>query len=259
MRRKRVPKKKQKSKGFLVVASRKRSFYIYATNLIDSIRDYYEDANVTLVCEEWMIDDYGRELADNIIICDDHYRAKLWGMAQSPYDITMYVDADMQCEHEDVVKIWDEMKDHDVVFSALTKERDYIYAEYEFDTPDQGKISFDLCGGVCLYDMTKPIVREFMNDWWDLTKKQMDHEWWPEGYPTSLKQWDQFSLWWLTNKEEKYKDLKVGIFDDDMRWNYYNAWNYEITRPDNPIILRHFSCGVFKDFHYYTDIGSDER
>jgi len=44
-----------------------------------------------------------------------------------------------------------------------------------------------------------------------------------------------------------------------MRWNYYNAWNYEITRPDNPIVLRHFSCGVFKDFHYYTDIGSNER
>ena len=26
-------------------------------------------------------------------------------------------------------------------------------------------------------------------------------------------------IWWLTNKEEKYKDLKVGIFDDDLRWN----------------------------------------
>ncbi len=124
-----MPKKKQKSKGFLVVASRKRSFYVYATNLIDSIRDYYEDANITLVCEEWMLDDTGKELADNIIFCDDHYRAKLWGMAQSPYDITMYCDADMQCEHEDVMKIWDEMKDHDVVFSALTKERAYISTE----------------------------------------------------------------------------------------------------------------------------------
>lgn len=167
-------------------------------------------------------------------------------MTQSPYDLTMYIDADMECEHEDIVKVFDEIKDHDVVFSALTDERDYIYAERDFDTPE-GPSKFTLCGGVCLYDMSKPIVREFMDDWWDLTRRQMDHEWWPEGYIESLRSWDQFSLWWLTEKEEKYKDLKIGIFEDDMRWNYYNAWNWEITRPENPVVLRHYSCGLNKD------------
>ena len=246
----RNPLMTEKSKGFVVVASRKRSFYCYAINLIDSIRDYYQDANITLVCEEWMVDERAEELTDKVIHCNDHYRAKLWGMAQSPYDITMYVDADMECEHEDVIKIWDEMKDHDVVFSALTKERDYIYAEYDFDTPDMGRQSFTLCGGVCLYDMSKPIVREFMEDWWELTRKQMGNEWWPEGYSRSLQSWDQFSLWWLTKKEPKYKDLKIGIFDDDMRWNYYNAWHAERTYPENPVIFRHYSCGLNKDSHY---------
>lgn len=240
----------EKSKGFLIVASKRRSFYVFALNLIDSIRDYYEDADITLVTEERFIDSRAEELADNIIHCNDHYRAKLWGMAQSPYDITMYIDADMQCEHEDIIKIWDEMKDHDVVFSALKKERDYIYAEYHFETPDVGVQVFDLCGGVCLYDMSKPIVREFMEDWWELTRKQMAKEWWPEGYPTSLQQWDQFSLWWLTKRDPKYKDLKIGIFDDDMRWNYYNAWNWKRTRPEGEVILRHFSCGVDKNREY---------
>lgn len=249
MRRKRVPKKKQKSKGILVVASRKRSFYCYAIQLIDSIRDFDEEVDITLVCEEWMVDERAEELTNNIIHCNDHYRAKLWGMAQSPYDLTMYLDADMMCEHEDISTVFNELGDYDVMFSALTRERDYIYAEYDFDTPDMGRQSFDLCGGVCLYDMTKPIVREFMEDWWELTRKQMDKEWWPEGYPTSLQQWDQFSLWWLTKKDPKYKDLKIGIFDDDMRWNYYNAWNWERTRPEKPVVLRHFSCGVNKDFH----------
>jgi len=237
---------KEKTKGFVVVASKKRNFYVYAVNLIDSIRDFYEDANITLVCEEWMLDDHGKELADNIIYCDDHYRAKLWGMAQSPYDITMYVDADMECEHEDIRLVYDQLGDYDVMFSALTDDRSYVYAERDFDTPE-GKRKFTLCGGVCLYDMSKPIVREFMDDWWELTRKQMGNEWWPEGYADSLKSWDQFSLWWLVEKDPKYKDLKVGIFDDDLRWNYYNALNPVLNYPKDPVVLRHYSCGLDKD------------
>lgn len=240
----------EKSKGFIIVASKKRNFYLYAINLAESLRDYYEpedECKICLVTEERFLDDRGRDVADDIIICDDHYRAKLWGMAKSPYDLTMYIDADMEVEHEDICKVWDEMKDHDVVFTALTDDRDYIYAERDFDTPE-GVSKFTLCGAVCLYDMSKPIVREFMDDWWDLTFRQMNDTWWPDGYADSLKSWDQFSLWWLTEKEEKYKDLRVGIFDDDLRWNYYNALNWAITKPETgPVIIRHFSAGLNKD------------
>lgn len=236
----------EKSKGFLVVASNKPNFYKYALNLIDSIRDFYEDAKICLVTEERFLDSRGEELADDIIFCDDHYRAKLWGMAKSPYDITMYIDADMECEHEDICLIWNEMKDYDIVFPKLTEDRSYIYSEWHFDSPE-GRKSFSLCGGACLYDMTKPIVREFIWDWWELTRMQMSGEWWPEGYSESLRSWDQFSLWWLTEKEEKYKELKVGIFDDDLRWNYYNAFNFADTKPEKEIILRHYSAGLDKD------------
>ena len=236
----------EKTKGFVIVGSHKRNFYLYALNLAESLRDYYEDCNICLVTEERFIDERGHDVADTVIFCEDHYRAKLWGMAQSPYDLTMYIDADMECEHEDIVKVWDEMKDYDMVYSELTDDRSYIYAERDFDTPE-GKAQFTLCGGVCLYDMSKPIVREFMQDWWDLTYKQMNDTWWPEGYADSLKSWDQFSLWWLTEKEEKYKDLKIGIFDDDLRWNYYNAFNWARTQPEDEVILRHFSAGLDKD------------
>jgi len=238
---------KEKTKGIVVVASNKPNFYVMALQLIDSIRDFDEDINITLVCEDWMEDERAREFANNVIHCDGHYRAKIWGMTQSPYDLTMYIDADMHCEHEDISKCFDELGDHDVMFSALTDDRSYVYAERDFDTPD-GPAQFHLCGGVCLYDMSKPIVREFIQDWWDLTRRQMDKQWWPDGYAESLRSWDQFSLWWLTNKEEKYKDLSVGIFKDDLRWNYYNAFKPSITFPETgPVILRHYSCGINKD------------
>ena len=236
----------QKSKGYVLVASNKINFYRYAINLAESILDYHEDAKITLFCEEWMFEEVHRSLFDNVEWCSSHYRAKLEGMARSPYDLTAYLDVDMEVEHEDIANIFDELGDYDVMFSELTDDRSYVYAERDFDTPE-GPRKFTLCGGIALYDMTKPIVREFMSDWEQLTKDQMDNAWWPEGYSDSLKSWDQFSLWWLTEKEDKYKDLKVGIFEDDLRWNYYNAFNWAITKPKKPVVIRHYSCGLDKD------------
>ena len=68
------------TKGYVIVASRKKYFYISALNLIDSIREFYPDANVCLVTEEKFVDDRGRKDVDVIIHCDDHKRAKLKGM-----------------------------------------------------------------------------------------------------------------------------------------------------------------------------------
>ena len=238
----------EKSRGYVLVASNKINFYRYAINLAESILDYYEDAKITLFCEPWMFEERHRDLFDNVFECSSHYRAKLEGMARSPYDLTMYLDVDMECEHEDIKLCFDELerREEDVLFSELTDDRSYVYAERDFDTPE-GPTKFTLCGGVALYDMTKPIVREFMKDWDQLTKDQMDGRWWPEGYIDSLKSWDQFSLWWLTEREDKYKDLKYGILEDDLRWNYYNALNWARTRPKGPVIIRHYSCGLDKD------------
>ena len=238
----------EKSKGYVIVASNKINFYKYAVNLAESILDYNEDAKITLFCEPWMFEEIHRDLFDNVEWCSSHYRAKLEGMAKSPYDLTFYLDADMEVEHEDIANVFDEFNGHDILFTALTDERDYIYAERDFDTPE-GPAKFTLCGGVCLYDMSKPIIREFMDDWWDLTRRQMDDEWWPEGYIDSLKSWDQFSLWWLTEKTPKYKDLNLGIFKDDLRWNYYNAFNWHMTKPEGEVVVRHYSCGLDKDGH----------
>lgn len=238
----------EKSKGYVIVASNKINFYKYAINLAESILDYNEDAKITLFCEEWMFEELHRDLFDNVEWCSNHYRAKLDGMARSPYDLTFYLDADMEVEHEDIATVFDEFNGHDVLFTALTDDRDYIYAERDFDTPE-GSSKFTLCGGVCLYDMTVPLVREFMDDWWDLTRRQMDGEWWPKGYAESLQSWDQFSLWWLTEKTPKYKDIKLGIFEDDLRWNYYNAFNWAITQPEGEVVVRHYSCGLDKDGH----------
>ena len=124
------------SKGYVIVASKKINFYRYAVNLAESIIDYYEDAKITLVCEEWMFEEGHRDLFDNVEWCSNHYRAKLEGMARSPYDLTAYLDVDMEVEHEDIAIIFDELGDSEVMFAALTDDRSYVYAERDFDSPE---------------------------------------------------------------------------------------------------------------------------
>lgn len=239
------------SRGYVVVASRRSFFYVSALNLIESIRDFHPDAKVCLVTEEKFLD--GREkIADQVILCDDHKRAKLWGMAKSPWDLSFYIDADTEVEHEDIEHVFDELGDYDVMFTGLPEERSYCYAELKFPGGQ-----FELCGAVCLYDMRNSLVREFMNDWYDLTVKQYANEWWPtksdgswdeELYPRSLARWDQFSLWWLVNKEPKYQNLKVGIFEDDARWNYFSRYKYEHNI--KPVVIRHYSSSEAKHREY---------
>lgn len=243
---------KSPSKGYISVASKNKNFYTYAINLIESVKDYYPDAKYCLVTDEAFLD--GREsIADDLILTSghatNHYRAKLWGMANSPYDQTFYIDADMECEHEDIEFVFDELRDRDLVFHELAKERERYYAIKYFKYQGQQE-KMSLCGGVCLYNNANPLVKNFMQDWWNYYCEQMTGTWKPAIEPwKDLKIFDQTTLWWLTEKEDKYKDLNIGFFDDDIRWNYFSQYAYDKleSKSGKPPVLRHYSGTIKKD------------
>lgn len=233
-------------KGYLVVASKEYVYYAWAINLLEQIKDYNPDAKVCLVTEERFVDSRA-DIADHIVYCGNHYREKLWGMSQSPFDLTFYMDADMECLHEDISLVFDEIGDNDMVFNMLEEKNYDIFVDVDWPG---GK--FKLCGGCCLY--TKDML-PFMKDWHELFVKQYANEWWPEDengnwdcetHPRRLKNWDQFSLWWLVNKEPKYKDLKIGGFKENDRWNYWSLQHRKDPMPDN-VILYHKSFAACKD------------
>jgi hypothetical protein len=241
---------KKPTQGFVVIASRKKSFYVSALNLMESIRDYMPDAKFAFFTEEKWIDHRCDDI-DYVFHCGGHVREKMYGMANSPFDQTFYIDADCECEHEDIADVFDRLGDNDMVFVKLTKEKDAqrVFIEVNFE---QGAL--ELCGGVCLYNSAKPLVKEFMQDWYELYVKQSSGEWWPEGYPKSLARWDQFTLWWLVNKVEKYKDLKIGIFEDNYRWNWFAPFGFHADGKHklvdkHPVII-HYSCFFKKDKDY---------
>ena len=237
-----------KNDGYLIVASKNYSFYAFACNLAEGIKDYYPEAQICLVTEERFCED-GRadRIADHLIYCDDNVRAKLWGMAQTPFDRTFYIDADAECMHEDIATVFDELGDNDMMFTGLPEDRWYIFNDKPFPG---GK--FELCGGVCLYRKTDRTIK-FMNDWYDLYNQHSSGKWWPtnehgqpdyDNFPKRLRQWDQFSLMWLTAHTEEYSDLKVEIFENDLKWNYWAILDPETHPMEEDTVIYHLSCAA---------------
>jgi hypothetical protein len=260
--------KLKQSKGFVIVASKKVAFYYSAMNLIDSILVEYPDAQFALFTEKRFLDERAEDPNIQVFDCEDHIRSKLYGMANSPFDLTMYIDADQECQHEDIITIWDQIGDDDMKFVELTKDEvaQKGFVEVTAPIPSTGDmIDLVLCGGVCLYNMKNPLVKDFMQDWWDMFVIQEEwyqhsrgrraepksERWYPEDTPHSMLRWDQFTLWWLTNKIPKYKDIKIGIFKENYRWNWFSSFgfdsngNYRLV--DKEPILIHHSSTMNKD------------
>lgn len=231
--------------GYLVVASSKYQYYQLAINALESIKDCYPEAKLCLVTEERFCD--GREdIADHVIhITESHYRSKLWGMAQTPFDTTLYIDADMECHSEEIKDVFDWLGDNDMMFKDLPEKAWPIFRDVKFPGG-----MFTLCGAICLYRKT-PLVMDFMNDWYKYYKLQYSGKWWPtkedgitfdtENYPHHLKLWDQFTLFWLTEREEKYQDLKVATFDDPTeKMNYWSNLSVcGVECPEDVIFIHH--------------------
>ena len=187
--------KKNPSNGYLIVASKSKSFYYSALNLIESIKDYHPEADCCLVVDKDLTDDRAESVPDRTIYTElqGDYRAKLWGMWKTPYDRTLYIDADMECQHEDVATVFDELGNHDMMFTELNEKRDEAFKNRYFPAGQ-----FEYKGVVCLYNSSKKKVWSFMERWWDLSTLQKRDEWWPTD-PATVE-WDLKSC---GNSEDK--------------------------------------------------------
>ena len=218
--------------GFLIVASVTKEYVESANFCGHSIHDNYPDAHVTLVVPE-KLKQYVDTSAFDMIISEgvpDQIRTKLYALSKTPYtNLTVYVDADMECQHEDVSTIWNEIRDDQDML--ITKIRPY-----------NGKISkwkngeFTMHGGFFMY-RNKPNVIAFMEKWYTDYVTQRT-EMWPypeEEYPIDLRPWDQFTLWKLLNIDKM--PLTIDFFKDDARWNFVNG--YYRTETTKPIVFWH--------------------
>ena len=218
------------SKGFIYGVGLNDT-YIKAVKLsAGSVKDHYPEANITLVAPARMVDEECRELFDHII-CNEHVpdssRTKLWALSKTPYDLTMYLDADTMCMSDEISTVWDQIGDNDMLFTLI---RPYNSNPKGFlEDPD-----YKYHGGVFLYNRK---ALPFMVEWWDRWSRGQQGEW---DYPhtPNFRNWDQYFLYYIL----KYTNhgLKVGVFKEDARWN--NVVGYlAFELGGKPEIIKHYT------------------
>lgn len=251
------PRKKNQNNGFVVAATISQNFVKAAINLRESLFDYWPDAKISLYTEQKFIDQFGSDLDtfDQVVPVGSSDREKMWAMWQSPYDRTMYIDADCEINHQDITTLFDYLDDgSDMYYVELTDAASKPFVMHRWGKGDLDRLTH--CGGVCLYNSSKPLVKEFMKDWYDIYHKMMDKKWGPKqlpDVPDKYFQWDQIVLYYLIYRDPKYQSLKWKFFPDNYRWNYYSSFGNCLFREDGmwkhvdkaPVIM-HYSSTMDK-------------
>ena len=226
------------SEGFILVASKRYNFYRSAIICAETLRDHYSKADITLFThEEWV--DEGCDVFDNVITSIPYdNRAKLWALDKSPYDLTMYLDADIQINDSEISTCFDLISDD--VDILMTKIRPYAAAITEFPG---GEMTWHC--GVFLYrknERTSQLFRDWYHDYKDQRKSWPFNE---ELYPKTLQPWDTWTFWKLLNLDG-YKDrVNIDRFPDDARWNFHNLRYSELD--GKSIIVYHNTIRKNKD------------
>lgn len=247
-----MPKTETPSKGFVIVATRNKPFLMSARNLCGSIKDFFPEAKVAFFTEQAWIDEEDLSEFDYVYPTPgNNIREKMYGIANTPFDQTFYIDADCEVAHEDIENVFDHLDGYDMAWVELTEIAKTHFTEWDWgEGPGQ---HLTHCGGVCLYDTRNPLVREFMTDWYELHLQQKSGHWRPkefEGIPESFMQWDQLTLWWLIHHSPKYKSLKWKFFEDNYRWNYFTSFGFNLDGTHNygvvdPVVI-HYSSWMDK-------------
>ncbi|CAB5221216.1 hypothetical protein UFOVP247_110 [uncultured Caudovirales phage] len=214
--------------GYVYVASLNSAYYKAAVNSAISLRDNYPEANITLFTHEKFIKDSDRKFFNNIVTgIPVHSRAKMWGMARSPYEKTLYLDCDTEIRSENIKNVFDILGDNDIMFTRIIK---HVSNTRRID--DDNDLEYH--GGVILYNNT-PLIKKLMNDWYELYDFQINCDWSNSifsKYDKRMRPWDQFTIWYLLFRDKKYSKIKHDFFPDGGHaYNY--IYLFEENMPEN--------------------------
>ena len=220
--------------GFVIVASMFEAFYKAAIELAESIKLFYPEAHITVFTshEEW-IKPTDWNHADWIVHWEvpNEIRAKLWALSQTPYKgKTVYFDADMVCESEEIENIFDQLPDDlDLIF---TKIRPYNAKVTKLTNTEEMTAH---CG-MFIY-RNNPQTLALMDSWYGEFLYQQDPDNDIGNYPEDCRKWDTFTMWKLLNNSEhgvKWAE------DLHCKWNFVNGYT-EDELGDEERVMYHYT------------------
>lgn len=226
--------------GYLFVASVFPEYVNAAEYSAASVKDHNPNAHTTLFVPKALYRESLKKEFDHIVTdgVPDHTRTKLYALSRTPYkNLTLYVDADMECMHSDVSKVWDEIgPDTDILITRIRPYNGKI-AKWK-----NGEMIYH--GGFFLYRSNQRTLT-FMERWWQDYQLQRSSPW-PyseDEAPIALRPWDQFTFWKLQNIDKL--PISVDVFEDDARWNFVNG--YHLTETSSPVVFYHHTVPMMRN------------
>lgn len=225
-------------KGFIYVASRTVTYYELAVQACQSMKDYFPNAHVTLFTHRKFLD--GQEkIFDNVVVdIPVYYRTKMWAMARTPYEKTIYIDADSVVMHKDIRTMHDFLDDCDMFFCPVELytpgNPDLRYMDRAWTIPPKYH------GAICGYNKSDLTI-DFHQTWYDEYIKQACDSGWPyeKNHHSIWKNFDMFTLWRLTNSDrfpefDRFSNLNIKLLP--MRYIITAQHTAEDKQKHRPVI-----------------------
>jgi glycosyltransferase involved in cell wall biosynthesis len=226
-----LPTTKSKfERGFVIVAACRYVFFRSAVLCAETLRDFYPDAHITLFTHEEWVDD-SCDVFDNVVTgIPKNKRAKMWALARTPYDVTMYLDADIQVQDEEISTCFDLLpNDCDML---MTRIRSYSAVVTHFPG---GELKWHC--GVFLF-RASDTIRQLFEDWYhEYNEQKIRWKFDTKLYPQKLQPWDTWTFWKLCNLDGYNEKINIRRFPEDARWNFHNLRYDELN--GKSIILYH--------------------
>jgi len=205
--------------GFIYVASNNRLYYELALLSCESLKSFSPKTHVTLFTHEKFCDDRCK-IFDNVIVeIPIHVRTKMWAMARTPYNRTIYNDCDSLICHKDVSKMFDFLDSCDLFCGSNLL---YTVGSIRWTYIDKARKHIPKYhGSMWGYNKTDLNI-DFMQTWFDEYVKQITTPWpYSKTHYQEWQQFDMFTLWKMTcglfDEFERFNKLKIEILS--RRWN----------------------------------------
>lgn len=205
--------------GFIYVASRNVLYYELGLLSAQSLKDFSPDTHITLFTHEKFLDKRC-EIFDRVITdIPVHYRAKMWCMARTPYQRTIYNDCDSQICHRDVSKMFDFLDNCDLFCGSNLL---YTVGSIKWAYIDIARNHIPKYHGSMWGYHNTELIRDFMQTWFDEYIKQITNPWpEPDKYYPEWQKFDMFTLWKIScglfDEFKRFNELKIDILS--RRWN----------------------------------------
>lgn len=210
---------KTSDEGFIYVASRERIYYELALLSCESLKSFSPKTHVTLFTHQNFVDDRCKIFDRVIVEIPIHYRAKMWCMARTPYQRTIYNDCDSLIRHKDVKKMFNFFDDCDLFCGSNLL---YTVGNVKWAYIDKARKHIPVYHGSMWGYHKTDLNIDFMQTWFDEYVKQLSTPWkFGNNHYKEWQRFDMFTLWRMTSKLfpefDRFDKLNIKILS--RRWN----------------------------------------